>query len=241
MDNVQKEENEFNIEENSKKPEEKTCSCCSECTGNSDCTCECENCSCCVQEDKKKLLILLILLIFGIILLGGTLGITLMGSRTVNNQNTINVGSILFSFSEESNNIEIKNAYPISDDIGMNLSSSKEYFDFTVSVGFNKPIKQSITYEISIIPLEGNTIEPQHIRVYLTENGNPVLINNNKVNNYTDLEDSKLQTNSKVLYRKTVENNEMNRYVFRMWLGRSYDVDNINRIFKCKIGVDTFQ
>ena len=43
------------------------------------------------------------------------------------------VGSVMFSFNEGSNYINMKNVYPISDDIGMSLNGDKEFFDFSIS------------------------------------------------------------------------------------------------------------
>ena len=42
----------------------------------------------------------------------------------------VEAGTILFSFSEKSNNIYMTNVLPTRDEVGMKLTGDKEYFDF---------------------------------------------------------------------------------------------------------------
>lgn len=152
----------------------------------------------------------------------------------------IETGSILFSFNEKTNNIYMTNVYPTPDEVGKTLTGDKEYFDFNIS-GFFKNIKSGkIVYEISLIPIEGNTLNPKDIRVYLTEDGKDVSINNNIVNNYTDLPNSTYRSNGKVIYRRTISKNNVSEYVFRMWLSSKAKVSKASKQFGCKIAVDAY-
>ena len=108
-------------------------------------------------------------------------------------------GTILFSYNEKSNNIYMTNALPMRDEIGMKLTGDKEYFDFNISTVMKNIKSGQVVYEISLIPISGNTIPEKDIRVYLTENGKDVSINNNVVNNYSDLPTSKYRNNGKVI------------------------------------------
>lgn len=150
-----------------------------------------------------------------------------------------NVGSVLFAFSEGSNYINMSNVLPTSDSVGKKLTGDKEYFDFSVSSRVNSK-KGNIVYEISLVPLAGNTISSSDVRVYLTEDGKDVSVLKNSVNDISDLPDSSLHTDAKVLYRKTVSSSFNGNYVFRMWLSSSADIGNKTKSYRCKIVVDAY-
>ena len=152
----------------------------------------------------------------------------------------IEAGSILFSFNEKSNNIYMTDVYPTPDEVGKTLTGDKEYFDFNISGVFKNIDSGKIVYEISLIPIEGNTLDSKDIRVYLTEDGKDVSINNNIVNNYTDLPDSTYRSNGKVIYRRSISKNNVSEYVFRMWLSSKAKVSKVSKQFGCKVAVDAY-
>lgn len=152
----------------------------------------------------------------------------------------IDAGSILFSFNEKSNSIYMTNVYPTADAVGMKYTGDKQYFDFNISATLKNIKKGKIVYEISLIPIAGNTIDPKDIRVYLTEDGKDVSITGNAVNTYSDLPNSKYRTDGKVIYRKTITKNTLNEYIFRMWLSHDATVGKVSKQFGCKIGVDAY-
>ena len=152
----------------------------------------------------------------------------------------IEAGTILFSFNEISNNIYMTNVIPTKDEVGMKLTGDKEYFDFNVSATMKNIKKGKIVYEISLVPLKGNTIPENDIRVYLTENGKNVSINSNTVNNYSNLPNSKYRSNGKVIFRKTITKSSRNDYVFRMWYSYAAKVTKDTKQFGCKVAVDAY-
>ena len=152
----------------------------------------------------------------------------------------VEAGSILFSFSEKSNNIYMTNVYPTKDEVGKVLTGDKEYFDFTISAAMNNIKNGKIVYEISLIPIEGNTLNPSDIRVYLTEDGKEVSINKNIVNTYSELPDSTYRSDGKVIYRRTLTNSNVSDYVFRMWFSYDANVPKVSKQFGCKVAVDAY-
>lgn len=152
----------------------------------------------------------------------------------------VEAGTILFSFSEKSNNIYMTNVLPTRDEVGMKLTGDKEYFDFNISATMKNIKKGKIVYEISLIPIEGNTIDEKDIRVYLTEDGKDVSINKNIVNNYSDLPNSKYRASGKVIYRKTLTSSSTSDYVFRMWYSYDANVYKESKQFGCKVAVDAY-
>ncbi len=156
-------------------------------------------------------------------------------------KNTIDRGTVLFSFNEKSSNIYMKNVFPTSDEIGKKLSGNKEYFDFNISYSLNGAGPGTLVYEVSLIPLEGNTIDPSNIRVYLTEDGKEVTMDDKAVNTFSELPDSKYHSNGKVLYRKsTTDTIGIKEYVFKMWYAYTASVPENSEQFACKVAVDAY-
>ena len=149
-------------------------------------------------------------------------------------------GSILFSFNEGSNYINMTNVFPTADSVGKTLTGDKEYFDFSVSALLNDNRKGKLVYEISLIPIAGNTIDEKDVRVYLTENSSDVSISSDMVNTYGDLPTSNYHTDGKVIYRKVVNDKFYGNYVFRMWLSRDAKVNKTSKKFGCKVVVDAY-
>lgn len=149
------------------------------------------------------------------------------------------VASVFFTFNEGSNYINMNNVLPTSDEVGKTLTGDKEYFDFSVSSKV-KSKKGSIVYEISVLPLGGNTINGKDVRVYLTEDGKDVSVLKNSVNSFSSLPDSSFHKDAKVLYRKSVSDSYNGNYVFRMWLSSKANVTSKVLGFRCKIVVDAY-
>lgn len=149
-------------------------------------------------------------------------------------------GSVLFSFSEGSNYINMTNVMPTKDSVGKKLTGNKEYFDFNISSKIKKKRKGNIVYEISLVPLAGNTIKQSNVRVNLTENGKDVSVLSSDVSNFSSLPDSTYRKGAKVIYKKVVSDRFDGDYVFRMWLSSSANVASKPLSFACKIVVDAY-
>ncbi len=153
--------------------------------------------------------------------------------------NIINAGSILFSYNESSNYINMINTFPMSDDLGKNLSGEGEYFEFNISSRLNSKKINELTYEISLTP-SVSSLDTKYVKVYLEENGKGVSLTSNIVNYYNDLPESTIRKGSKLLYKKTINSKSDNRYVFRMWVSPEYNVDSISRTFSCYVNVNAY-
>lgn len=149
------------------------------------------------------------------------------------------IGSVLFSFNEGSNYINMNNVLPTSDAVGKKLTGDKEYFDFNVSSKIKKK-RGSIVYEISLVPIAGNTIKQSDVRVNLTENGKEVSVLDSKVNNFSSLPNSSYRKGAKVIYRNVVNSNFSGDYVFRMWLSSKANIGSKPLSFACKVVVDAY-
>ena len=161
-------------------------------------------------------------------------------SDTPDDDPSIDPGSVLFTFNEGSNYINMTNVFPLSDEEGKNLTGDKQYFDFNVAAELSSDSTGTLVYEISLVPISGNTIANSDVRVYLTENGKEVSVLNNMVNNVSSLPNSKYREGGKVLFRKSVTSDYRANYIFRMWLSNKANVGEKVKRFGCKIVVDAY-
>ena len=194
-----------------------------------------------LQKEKKEkhmiwlFLFLFVLLVFSFSYFLFSKVIVFSDSRIEYKQN----GSILFSYEEGTNAINIVEALPTVDSLGKTLSAKNEYFIFRVAVEVNSSEQSEVTYEISLRP-EYGTLDPKYVRVYLLKNGNEVLINNKAVNNFNDLVNSTIRDGSKFLYKTTVSKSANDVYTFKMWVSDKYELDEVKRTFKCYVDVDAY-
>lgn len=195
------------------------------------------------KEDKTGIVLLLIMLMALIILVLGVSFGLLNYYHYGSNENVISSGSVLFSYNQGENAIKLIDAYPTNDSYGKNMSGNDEFFDFVISVGFyGKRHKKTkgLTYEISLTPDSNNNLNGDYVRVYLTKNTKELLINGKYVNNFSELENSKIRSGSKLLYKELVNSDVNNNFTFRMWLSEKYMIDETSRVFKVFVSVDAY-
>ncbi len=198
-----------------------------------------------IERTKDAIPIFLLVLML-LALIAGASFITFAITDYFSNQggggpNNIDVGTVIFSFSESDNAISIVDAYPTSDMVGKTLSGDDQYFDFTVSFQFSEEAEK-VVYEINLIEsaISGTKLDPKFVKVYLEENGSAATGFTNTVPLFSELQDSKYRQDTKVLYTKEITTTQTNSYRFRMWVAEGYNVDEVVRIFKCLINVDGY-
>ncbi len=192
------------------------------------------------KEKKEKKAVLFFLLLF--ILLVFVLSYLIFSRFALyskSEENGIQSGSVVFSYEEGTNRIDIKNAGSTPDEVGKNLSGSEDYFEFDVAIKIYSKKKPEITYEISLTQNLG-TLDSKYVRILLTENGKEVPINGDVINNFNSLPDSTIRKGSKVLYKNVVQDEALAHYVFKMWISEDYQLDNISRTFSCFVNIDAY-
>lgn len=193
------------------------------------------------KSDKRFLIFLLIFVMLLTFLISSVSFAILNSYNQGSSNNTINAGSVLFSFNEDSNYIKILDASPTKDEVGKTFTSPNHYFDFSVSVGYSrKAKKEKLNYEISLVPLSGNTLSSSYVRVYLTENDKDVILTDSVISNFSDLKDSKIKEGAKVLLHREVNSSMVNNYRLRLWLSDKYELSEKALEFKCKVAINTY-
>ena len=196
-------------------------------------------------NNNKRLLFLLSLFIIFLTSIVSFMCFSMADRFNSIKNNTITTGSVLFSFSDDSNYINMIDVYPVSDEVGMKLTGKNEMYEFNVSEKYYGDASQKkrsdySNYEVSLVLNDENTIEPNYVKIYLIKNQKEVKINDKVINRISELPKSKVQNNGYTLIRNEINDDNFDNYTFRMWLSSDYVVDSVPRVFKCKIVVNSY-
>lgn len=155
--------------------------------------------------------------------------------------NVITTGSIIFTYTETTNGINLQNAMPISDEVGKKLERSENnegYFDFNVSCSLAGTSR--INYEVYATKLNvENPLSEEYVKMYLTDGttDQAILGYDNDVPTYYSLKDSTAASGSKTLYTGSFTNSGVQSFRLRMWLSDKYTVTDQSNDFKIKVNV----
>ena len=155
--------------------------------------------------------------------------------------NVITTGSIIFTYTETTNGINLQNAMPTSDEVGKKLERSENnegYFDFNVSCSLAGTSR--INYEVYATKLNvENPLSEEYVKMYLTDGATdqPILGYDNDVPTYYSLKDSTVASGSKTLYTGSFTNSGVQSFRLRMWLSDQYTVTDQSNDFKIKVNV----
>lgn len=155
--------------------------------------------------------------------------------------NSISTGTIMVSYTEPTNAINITDAMPMSDTDGKALSGAGKTFDFVVSTQASNAL--TVPYTITLTKEESSTLADNEVKVYLTKNGADV-VQPTLVSALTNA--SGARAGSKVLYstsdvfNTTSESAKTSNYVLRMWVDSAVTVDSSStKTYKAKVNVDS--
>ena len=137
--------------------------------------------------------------------------------------------SISASFTEGTNQINLTNAYPISDEYAIENLNNLDYIDFTVS-GNAINSSEAITYEIFLTEKSGNTLANNYIKTYVTDNNglkitDPALYGSLTNTTYTN------EPNGKIVLKRTYTSTFTKSYRLYIWLDSSYEQNTVSETF----------
>ena len=194
-----------------------------------------------IKENSQKKMLLSVLGVA--ILVVAVIGISFAAySATFDygDANSIKTGTIMVSYTEPSNAINLEEAMPMSDTDGKALIGPGKTFDFSVSTQATNAL--TVPYTISLTKVAGSTLENGDVKVYLTKEGAevlaPTLVSN--------LADNAARSGSKTLYTTqdvyngTEKEAKTTDYVLRMWVDKNVTVDATNKkTYKALVNVDS--
>lgn len=198
-----------------------------------------------MKENSQKKVLLSVLGVA--ILVVAVIGISFAAYSTTfkSDTNSISTGTIMVSYTESNNVINIPDAMPTSDAIGSALSGAGKTFDFTVSTKATNAL--TVPYVITLTPDANNTLKDSEVKVYLTKGGTAVSetpATNAKTVSALAASDGRegsfVLHNDSDVYTKTGEDAKTSSYVLRMWVAENVTVDNSSsKTYKAKVNVDS--
>lgn len=194
------------------------------------------------ENDQKKML----LSILGVaILVVAVIGISFAAYTATfdTGENSVSTGTIMVSYTEPTNAIDVSDAMPMDDADGIAQTGSGKSFDFTVSTQATSDL--TVPYEISLTKVavtSGTALADNEVKVYLTKGGtavvNPTLV--------SALSASTVRSGSKLLYSTqdvfTSANTAVKttNYVLKMWIAKNVTVDaSTSKEYRAKVNVDS--
>jgi hypothetical protein len=195
-----------------------------------------------IRDDSKQVL----LSVFGVALLivaivGISYAIFVFSAKS-RVDNTVRSGGITFEYLEGDSVIDINDALPVSDEVGVKQTKS---FDFQVSSAIRG--NTTVFYEVRAKSLTvDNKIDNQYVKIYLEEKDgddfstvlSPTTF---KENPNTSLTNISVDTNTMLLYsgrfsgKKATTTNYSDEFRLKMWLSDKYLIDDVSRSFKIKV------
>ena len=178
------------------------------------------------NPNKKKILIIMGILI----VLLGTIGISYaywILTYTQTGVNKVAASCFSLSLTNEKNNINLSNAYPILDEEGKKLTP----YSFTIT----NTCDLFASYTVNLEMLEDNTMPLKYINS---------MLNNESVTKLSALEDAKTTINgavaSKILVKGALGAGDSVDYNLRLWIAEDVTVENtdaMNTLFTSKVVV----
>lgn len=161
--------------------------------------------------------------------------------------NTITTGTITFTYNEESNGITITNAQPMTDAAGMILAASdpgngiiQGYFDFSVSGNITGTA--TVNYEIFGTVDKESTMDPNYIKVYLTDGSSNELpmagYEGKVIPVYGSLPTAVSDSAGKRLYYSSFSTGNLSKkFRLRLWVADTYTVADASKTFSMHVNV----
>ena len=184
-----------------------------------------------------------LIIFFVIILILAVIGVSyaaIFYSRTGEKINRVTTGTITMSYSETTNGINLTNAYPMIDEIGMHLNDENQYFDFTINASLGGNV--IVNYVITATKESDSTLPDNAVKVYLTNvvSGSesqvlaPTKISSLQVTSSNDVgaPDGQL-----LLLNSSFNKTETRSYRLRMWVDSVYVLPNISQTYKLRVNV----
>jgi len=144
---------------------------------------------------------------------------------------TLTSSGITASFSSGSNQINITNGYPISDQFAIQNLDKLDYIDFNIS-GNVEDESQGLTYEIYLTEKDGNTLDLNYIKVYITDENGEKLKDPRIYNSLDYTTYSKDASTGKLIYKlEGIPGNYSKSFRIYAWIDKDYEQNEVSQEF----------
>ena len=184
-----------------------------------------------MRDNKSKAIMLSVVGILSLVII--TIGVTyaiFTYTKLGSTENTITTGTLKFLYTENTGvgaGINITNAFPVSDSVGMSYVGDNQVFDFKVE-GTNTSTND-IPYEVTLRQGDTSTLDATIIKVYLTDTTEGVENAIVSPTKFTLLADTNIDSGrytEKTLYHGTLPKGDTNyskSFRLRMWIDENAD------------------
>ncbi len=183
--------------------------------------------------NNKMFVIVICLFIFIIMVIGISMA-TFTYTRENKSINTISTGNIYLNYTEDTNGINITNAYPMTDEVGKTLTNEAQYFDFTVEASLDNDVVAN--YEVSAEKEVSSTLNNDEVKLYLERKVDNSYQEVMAPKYFTPLKESTdlgTMAGSMLLDGDSIKGKTVINYRLRMWV----DEDTILGAFEKSFGV----
>ena len=190
------------------------------------------------KESNSKIFIIVICLLIFIIMVIGVSMATFTYTKENKSINTISTGNIYLNYTEDTNGINITNAYPMADEVGKTLTKEDQYFDFTVEASISGDVVAS--YEVSAEKETSSTLDNDEVKLYLEKKVNNTYQEVMAPKNFTPLKESTdlgTMAGSMLLDSGTVSKSSTVNYRLRMWVSDTTILDNLEKSFGVRVSI----
>ncbi|HIT37346.1 MAG TPA: hypothetical protein IAB59_02555 [Candidatus Onthousia faecipullorum] len=190
------------------------------------------------NDSKSKVLIITAIIVLIIAVIGVSYA-AIFYSKIGDEVNNVSTGTIVMSYTENTNGIYLTNASPMTDEVGRTLTDENLYFDFTVNATMSG--NANVDYVISASKDSYSTLEDSAVKVYLTS-----LNGTNETTVLAPTKVSSLRTTNDIFYVPDnqyviLESNfiksESRNYRLRMWVSDDYVLPSISQTYMMRVNV----
>lgn len=169
---------------------------------------------------SKKLVTWLVIISILVVLLIGVVFLIFINKEKNKGEEFFDSGSIVMTYSENSEIFFINNMVAVSDEVGKSSNDESKYFDFTIKVNLGD--SKSANYEIALSVNENfSTVPPSDIMVYLEkqDSGSYVPVSVPISLDKLDLKsDYGAKMTDKIITKVSSNETVSHNYRLRMWL-----------------------
>ena len=190
------------------------------------------------KESNNKVFIIIICLFIFIVMVIGVSMATFTYTKENKSINTISTGNIYLNYTEDTNGINITNAYPMADEVGKTLTNEDQYFDFTVEASISGNVVAS--YEVSAEKDASSTLDNEEVKLFLEKKVNNTYQEVMAPKNFTPLKESTdlgTTAGSMLLDSGTVSKSSTVNYRLRMWVADTTILDNLEKSFGVRVSI----
>lgn len=192
------------------------------------------------DSNSKSTWLIIICIIILILAVVGVSYAAVFYSKAGEKVNRVTTGTMTMSYSENTNGINLTNAYPMTDDIGRNLNDTNQYFDFTVNATIGGNV--IIDYVVTATKEGDSTLPDNAVKVYLTNLNSGTESQVLAPTKVSDLQITYQNTagapdGQYVLFYSTFSQTEARNYRLRMWVASDYVLPSFSQTYKLRVNV----